>query len=54
MGIHTNSSKLGMTWNAAWKKFFESTPDPDKSSILAQLENMIEITGIGKYIAVPK
>lgn len=47
MGIHTNSSKLGMTWNAAWKKFFESIPDPDKSSILAQLENMIEITGIG-------
>ena len=54
MGIHTNSSKLGMTWNAAWKKFFKSNPDADKSSILAQLEKMIEITGIGKYRAVAK
>ena len=54
MGIHINSSKLGMTWNTALKKFFKSNPDADKSSILAQLEKMIEITGIGKYRAVAK
>ena len=54
MGIHTNSSKLGMTWNAAWKKFFKSNPGAKKEQIIAQLNEMIKATGIEKYRAVAK
>ena len=50
-GIHTNSSKTGMNWNATWKQFFKDHPDATKKQIIAQLDKMAKDFGIDSYRA---
>jgi hypothetical protein len=41
-GLHTGSDN----WNALWKKFFDTVPNPTKEQVTQQLKNMLAEAGL--------